>query len=97
MIPAITIAIYEDGWEVSTHLQVGRRTFRYCAHTFPIISEVADFLEQWRKNWEVVACDVFGYEGIEDLNETDHGPISPDLSSVISALLPSIAPMKRRF
>lgn len=94
MTPAITVCIYEDGWEVSTHLQVGMKTFRYYTTTFSYIGALHRFLWDWKQDWKTTASEVFDYEGIEDLTEpVEHS----EVQLALSALLPPREPIKRRF
>jgi hypothetical protein len=94
MIPAVTISIYEDGWEVSTHLQVGMKTFRYYTVILSMLEDASMFLSRWNANWREAAEDYFGYEGIEDLSE----PVEQsDVALALARLLPPREPIKRRF
>ena len=93
MTPAITIAIYEDGWEVSTHLQVGARTFRYFSITLSQLEDVSLFLARWSSDWNSAANEYFAYEGLEDMTEP---VIHEGIALALANLLPK-SNFKRRF
>lgn len=97
MTPALTICSYPDCWEISTHLQVGRKTFRYYTFEFKIIAEVAAFLEGWKENWQALALDAWDYHGLEDIVEPDldKSSLSANVSMALANLLPQ-QPVYRR-
>lgn len=97
MTPALTICPYPDCWEISCHLQVGRKTFRCFTHEVRQLEDVTSFLEAWAANWQDVAQFTWDYHGLEDITEPDldKSTLSVNVQLALANLIP-FGPTYRR-
>jgi len=95
--PVLALSRSPAGWEASTHLQVGPRTFRYYTHDIADLEGVCEFLKRWNANWAGVALELWDYDGPEEYEEPDlEHKLSPSIAKALARILPEPKPIRRR-